>query len=194
MPQSFSTGRPEPGEYADYARPDIDRVRGDDAIAALEDQLAATLALLAPLDDAAVAGLTYAPGKWTLKEVVGHLADDERIFAYRLLRVARGDATPLPGFDEKLYAATSGAEERPLAALLDEYTSVRRATLALLRGMPAAAWTRCAVVNGYEATPRGLAFHIAGHELRHVTALREKYLVGSPRSVTDLSRQAAVPN
>lgn len=185
MPRSSPTGRPQPGEYADYARPDIDRVVGDDAIAALEEQLAATLALLAPLDDAAVAGLTYAPGKWTLKEVVGHLADDERIFAYRLLRVARGDQTPLAGFDEKLFAATSAAEDRPLRELLDEYTTVRRATLSLLRGLPAAAWTRRAVVNGYEATPRGLAFHIAGHELRHVRALREKYLAARAEAGDD---------
>lgn len=176
------TGRPQPGEYADYARADIDRVAGDDAIAALEAQLGATLALLTPLDDTAVAGLTYAPGKWTVKEVVGHLADDERIFAYRLLRVARGDQTPLPGFDEKLYAATAAAEDRPLAELLEEYTTVRRATLSLLRGLPSVAWTRRAVVNGYEATPRGLAFHIAGHELRHVAALREKYLTSFPHA------------
>ncbi|HSL70746.1 MAG TPA: DinB family protein [Longimicrobiales bacterium] len=176
MTAATATGRPQPGEFADYAKPDVDRVVGDDAIGALEAQLTATLNLLAPFDDDAVAGLTYAPGKWTLKEVLGHLADDERIFGYRLLRVARGDQTPLPGFDEKLYAATSGAEARPLAELLDEYKSVRLATLSLLRGLPAEAWSRRAVVNGYEATPRGLAFHIAGHELRHVSALREKYL------------------
>jgi hypothetical protein len=171
-----STGRPQPGEYADYARPDIDRVQGDDAVTALEAQLADTLALLAPFDDAAVAGLTYARGKWTLKEVLQHLADDERIFAYRLLCIARGDRTLLPGFDEKLYASNSRAEARPLAELIEEYKSVRLATLSLLRGLPGAAWGRRGVINGYEATPRGLAFHIAGHELRHVSALRDKYL------------------
>lgn len=175
-PARSATGRPVPGEYADYAQSDIDRVAGDDAVAALEAQGSAVAQLFASLNEVAIIGLTYAPGKWTLKEVLGHLVDDERIFAYRLLRVARGDTTPLSGFDEKLFAATSGAEARPLADLLDEYASVRRATLALLRGLPAEAWARRGTVNGYGATPRGLAFHIAGHELRHLSAVREKYL------------------
>lgn len=181
-----TTGRPMPGEYADYAQSDIDRVAGNDAIAALEAQLATTVELFAPLNDSTIGGLTYAPGKWTLKEVLGHLVDDERIFAYRLLRVARGDTTPLSGFDEKLFAATSGAETRPLTDLLDEYTTVRRATLTLLRGLPAEAWTRRGIVNGYEATPRGLAFHIAGHELRHLAAIKKKYLVTPAPGATPL--------
>lgn len=170
------SGRPVPGEYAAYAEPDIARVAGDDAIAALETQRDVVCDLLASLTDDVVAGRTYAPGKWTLKEVIGHLADDERIFAYRLLRIARGDQTPLPGFDEKLFAANSGAEGRSLADLVAEYRAVRDSTLALLRGLPAEAWLRRAMVNGYEASVRGLAFHIAGHELRHLDALRSKYL------------------
>lgn len=179
-PAHTPTGRPAPGEYADYAQPDIERVEGDDAIVALESLLASTMALLAPLTDAEVAGVTYAAGKWTLKESLGHLVDDERVFAYRLLCVARGDTTPLPGFDEKLYASTAQAESRPIADILDEYAVVRRGTLALLRALPADAWTRRGVVNGYEATPRGLAFHIAGHELHHLTLLHDKYLPAMP--------------
>ena len=174
------TGRPAPGEYSADVQPDIDRVEGDDAVAALEAQGVRLCALLDALDDARVAGLTYAPGKWTLKEVVAHLADDERIFAYRILRVARGDRTPLPGFDEKLFASTTGAEQRPLRDLVAEFRSVRAATLTLLRGLPREAWARWGFVNEYEATVRGLAFHVAGHELRHVRALRELYLNGRP--------------
>jgi hypothetical protein len=122
------------------------------------------------------AGSTYASGKWTLKEVVGHLSDDERIFAYRALTIARGDPTPLPGFDEKTYVGAAGFETRALADLLAEYRSVRDATITLLRGLPAEAWLRRGIVNEYEASVRGLAFHIAGHELHHLRILRERYL------------------
>jgi hypothetical protein len=171
-----ASGRPLPGEYAEYAGPDIERVPGDDAVEALSIVAAETLALLTPIGEGAAGGLTYAPGKWTLKEVVGHLADDERIFTYRILCIARGDPHELPGFDENLYAAGAGFEQRALAGLLTEYRAVRQATLELLAGLPAEAWLRRGMVNGYAASVRGLAFHIAGHELHHVRILREKYL------------------
>jgi hypothetical protein len=170
------SGRPEKGEFADYAKSDIDRVEGDDAVDILAAQERGTLALLNPLNEEKVAGLTYAPGKWTLKEVVRHLADDERIFAYRALCVARGDSLPLRGFDEKLYVSSAGFETRLLGDLVAEYRAVREATIRLLAGLPAAAWLRLGEVNGYTASVRGLAFHIAGHELHHVRLLREKYL------------------
>jgi hydroxymethylpyrimidine/phosphomethylpyrimidine kinase len=170
------SGRPERGEYADYAQADIDLVAGDDIVATLSAQLEDTTALLAGVDEGRASTFSYAPGKWTIKQVVGHLSDDERIFAYRLLCVARGDTRPLPGFEEKEYMATSGFEQRTLADLLGELRLVRAATLRLLSGLPAEAWLRFGSVNGYAATPRGLAFHIAGHELHHVRILREKYL------------------
>lgn len=175
-PERLRTGRPAADECAAYAAADIARVQGDDAPAALAAQRDTVLALLAPLGDAAVRGVTYAPGKWTLKEVVAHLVDDERIFAYRMLCVARGEARPLPGFDENRYAAASRAEERPWASLLADYGAVRQATLTLLEGLPPEAWRRRGEVNGYEASVRGLAFHVAGHELRHLRAIREKYV------------------
>jgi hypothetical protein len=170
------TGRPLDGEFADYARPDIDRVAGIDAIEVLATQGRATASLFESLDDSSVGGLRYAPGKWTLKEVLGHLADDERIFAYRALCVARGDSRPLAGFDEQSYVELSGFEERTLESLVSEYRSVREASLTLFAGLTADAWLRRGVVNGYAATPRGLAFHIAGHELRHLQSVRERYL------------------
>jgi hypothetical protein len=178
MPTEFRSpsGRPLTGEFADYARPDIEAVPGDDAVAALEGLARETLSLLEPIGEAAARGLTYAPGKWTLKEIVGHLADDERVFAYRALCVARGDPRELPGFDEGLYVSGAEFETRRLADLLTEYRAVRQATIALLIGLPAKAWQRRGIVNGYTASVRGLAFHIAGHELHHLRVLREKYL------------------
>ena len=170
------SGRPGHGEFASYALADIEQVAGDDAVAALESQERETLALLTPLGEDAVRGLTYAPGKWTLKQVVGHLADDERIFAYRALCVARGDTRPLPGFDQDVYMRRVDFESRALADLLEEYHSVRRASLTLFASMTAESWHRRGIVNGYEASVRGLAFHIAGHELRHLRALRALYL------------------
>jgi hypothetical protein len=112
-----------------------------------------------------------------LKEVVGHLADDERILAYRALCLARGEVRELPGFEENVYVAGADFEQRSLASLLAEYRTVRAATLTLLTGLPGEAWLRRGMVNGYRASVRGLAFHIAGHELHHVRVLREKYLV-----------------
>jgi hypothetical protein len=173
---SVRSGRPVAGEFADYAATDIAYVEGDDAITALIAQRDRVLALLSPLDDVIVDGVTYAPGKWMLKDVVAHLADDERVFAYRLLCVARGDPLPLPGFDERRYADAAEATGRSWTALLADYAAVRHATLTLLDGPPSAAWQRRGVVNGYEASVRGLAFHIAGHELRHLRAIETLYL------------------
>ena len=170
------TGRPGPGEYADYAAADILAVPGDDAIEALQRLEEETPALFRELADVADRGLTYSPGKWTLKEIVGHLTDDERIFGYRLLCVARGEQGELPGFDENRYAAHGEFERRSLEDLLAEYGVGRAGTLALLRGLPPASWSRRGRVNGYECSVRGLAFHVAGHELHHHRVVRERYL------------------
>lgn len=170
------TGRPEPGEYADYASADIAAVPVDDAIDALAQLADQTPAFFRALAEPAERGLTYAQGKWTLKEILGHLVDDERIFTYRLLCVARGEDRELAGFDENLYAAHGEFEPRPLDDLLAEYSATRVATLALLRGLPSAAWRRYGRVNGYQCSVRGLAFHIAGHELHHHRIVRERYL------------------
>ncbi|MCG8458360.1 MAG: DinB family protein, partial [Holophagales bacterium] len=115
-------------------------------------------------------------GKWTVKEILGHLVDDERIFAYRALCVARGDETPLPGFDENAYMRYAAFEKRPLPELLDEYRAVRAASISFFRGLDRESWLRKGMVNGYEASVRGLAFHIAGHELHHHRVLEERYL------------------
>ena len=173
------SGRPEPGEYAPYAQEDIARVGGDDAAAALETQIEATLALLAPVDERRASRFRYAPRKWTIKQIVGHLSDDERIFVYRMLCLARGDRRVLRGFDDKAYMRRSGFNDRTLADLLAELRAVRASTVAFLRGLPQEAWSRSGTVNGYSATVRGLAFHTAGHELHHRAILEERYLAAA---------------
>lgn len=182
-----ATGRPVPGEYAEYAAGDIAAVPGDDAIEAVAGLEAQTLGIVRDLGEAVERGVTYATGKWTPKEVLGHLVDDERIFVYRLLCLARGEAAELPGFDENGYAAHGEFERRSLASLLAEYRAVRAATLALLRALPSSAWDRRGRVNGYACSVRGLAFHIAGHELHHIRVLRERYLPAARRAVPSIS-------
>ena len=166
------SGRPQRGEYADYAQSDFDFVAGDDAVEALERSRDATIALF----QSAPSAKPYAPGKWTLNEVLGHLIDDERIFAYRTLCVARGEPRELPGFDEKLFVSTAGFDERSIDDLLREYTTVRESTIALCNGLTNEQWMRRGIVNGYEASARGLAFHIAAHEQHHLRIIRERYL------------------
>lgn len=170
------SGRPGAGEYAGYAAEDIALVAGDDAVAALVAQGEEVVALLGGLDDAGIGGVRYAPGKWTIKEVIGHLIDDERIFAYRALCVARGDRRPLPGFDEDAYVAATGFEARSLSSLSDEYRIVRASSTSFFQSLTNEEWIRRGIVNGYEASVRGLAFHVAGHELHHLRTIREKYL------------------
>ncbi len=171
----LTSGRPDPGEYADYAQADIDMVEGDDAVEVLLRLGKQMVTLFQELGEPN-GNVTYAPGKWTVKQILGHLADDERIFAYRALCVARGDSRPLPGFDENDYAAAARFENRSLADLLADFEAVRHASITLFGGLDQEAWLRKGIVNGYSASPRGLAFHIAGHELHHLRILRERYL------------------
>jgi DinB superfamily len=176
MREPVPSGRPQADEYASYAAADIAEVAGDDIVSILRQQALETLSLFGDLGEERIRGLTYAPGKWTMKEILGHLADDERIFAYRALTLARGDSAELPGFDENAYVRLAEFESRPLADLLAEYRSVRESSVSLFAGLPPSAWLRRGMVNGYSATVRGLAFHIAGHELHHHRVVRERYL------------------
>ncbi len=169
------SGRPQPGEHADYAQPDINLVMGDDACEILLRQREATVALFRKFGDTG-GDIAYGPDKWTVREVLGHLADDERIFAYRALCIARGDDRALPGFDERQYVAGAGFRALAMDDLLADYLAVRGASIALFRNLPRGAWMRRGEVNGYVATPRGLAFHIAGHELHHHRVIAERYL------------------
>lgn len=170
-----SSGRPLKGEFAGYSQADIDLVEGDDAVAALMRQRRQTVDLFEEFGEEGGL-LTYGPGKWTIQQVLGHLADDERVYAYRALCIARGDARPLPGFDEKAYAQMRSFDSRPMRGLLADYEAVRNASVTLFLGLDSEAWLRRGVANGYDVTPRGLAFHIAGHELHHHRIVRERYL------------------
>lgn len=185
VPHLIPSGRPEAGEYAAYAKADIDLVQGNDIVVALAAQIERTLGTLRPIDDRRASTLTYAAGKWNLKQIVGHLSDDERIFAYRALCLARCDHRPLPGFEEKDYVCCGHFDQRPFAKLLAELRIVRECTIALLQGLTPEAWLRRGVVNGYSATVRGLAFHIAGHELHHLEIVRKRYLcLGDPEDAS----------
>ena len=138
-PARAPTGRPSPDEYAPYAGADIAAVRGEDAVDALIDLANLSPALFQSLASLAERGSSYAPGKWTVKQLLGHLIDDERIFGYRLLCVARGEEAELPGFDENRYAALAEFETRSLESLVEEYRAVRMSTLSLLTHLPSAA-------------------------------------------------------
>ncbi len=119
----------------------------------------------------------YAPGKWTLKEVLLHLVDDERIYAYRALRFARDDQHRLHGFDQDAYIRSAEARERPLKNIISEYQAVRAATLCMYEGFPERALQRSGTTNEFRATVRALLYHIAGHEINHLRIVREKYLL-----------------
>lgn len=168
--------RPAADEYAPFYETYISKVPpGTDVQELLAAQQRDTTSLLTGLTDAQAAH-RYAPGKWTVREVIGHVTDAERIFAYRLLCIARGEAASLPGFDENGYAATSNCESRPIAKVAAEYALVRSSTLALLDGLDAEALARRGLANSYPVTARALAFVIAGHERHHYGVLRERYL------------------
>jgi uncharacterized damage-inducible protein DinB len=177
MPATLSIARPAPDEFFEYYGTYITRVPGDDALPALRSQIVETARLLKPLDETRALH-RYAPGKWSVKEVIGHLSDAERIFAYRALRIGRGDKTPLSGFDENAYVPAGGFDARPLADVLHEYESVRTASLALLAGMDGEALLSRGTANGKEITVRAIAWIIAGHEIHHRGLLIDRYGVG----------------
>jgi uncharacterized damage-inducible protein DinB len=177
MPATLAIARPAPDEFFEYYGKYIDLVPGDDALPALRSQIVETARLLKPLDEAKALH-RYAPGKWSVKEVVGHLSDAERVFAYRALRMGRGDATPLSGFDEKAYVPAGGFDARSLAEILHEFEAVRAASLALLQGMDREALLSRGTANGKEISVRALAWIMAGHELHHRGLLIDRYGVG----------------
>jgi hypothetical protein len=168
--------RPAPTDYAPYYGTYINQVSEGDVLAVLAGQIDDTAALLRAVPQARWTH-RYAPGKWSVSEVVGHLADTERIFAYRALRFARNDATPLAGFDENQYVPPANFDTRPLRDLTEELRAVRLASLALFRGLDDAALARRGTANKVEIAVRAFPWIIAGHERHHVKVLRERYLV-----------------
>lgn len=171
---AFTISRPQPGEYAPYYERYISLVKGEDILETLDQQRRETMLLLSGRDEQD-GDYRYAPGKWSAKELLGHVCDTERVFAYRALRIARADATPLEGFEQDDYVRNGPFATLALSDLVEDFIAVRRATLSLLRNLDEAAWTRRGVANNNEVSVRGLAYIIAGHELHHRAILEEKY-------------------
>ncbi|MEV5029861.1 DinB family protein [Paenibacillus sp. LPE1-1-1.1] len=167
--------RPSIEEYFPYHEQYIGLVGEGDVTALLAEQLASTTELLSDIPEAQ-ADYRYAEGKWTLKEVIGHISDNERVMAYRLLRAARGDRTPLAGYDQDEFMRGASFQSWSLAQIIEDYISVRKSTLALLRGLTDEAWLRIGVSNGGDVSVRAIAYIIAGHELHHLKIIHEKYL------------------
>lgn len=166
--------RPANDEYAEFHKGYIAAVEHEpDGIVALERQQAAidNFRRLTPEQS----GHRYAERKWNVREMIGHLADAERVLSYRLLRIARGDATPLQGFDENAFVAGSNADRRELGDLVGELAAVRAATLTLVRSLDDQALTHRGMVNNWPLSARGLVFIIAGHFAHHVNILRDRY-------------------
>lgn len=174
MTERRSIPRPDADEYPAFYAGYLATLGEADPLAVLRRQPRALRAALVDLREEEALH-RYALGKWSVKEVVGHLTDTERVFAYRMLRVARGDRTPLAGFDEDAFVAASGADDRAMRSLLAEFEAVRAATLALLEGLPHEAWERRGQANGGPVSTRALAHIVAGHAQHHLRLLGERY-------------------
>jgi hypothetical protein len=170
--------KPKPGEYPAYADMYM-RWLPDDGLVLqhLEDNFRMVKEFILQLPSAKLLH-RYAPGKWTIKEILVHIVDDERIFAYRAMAFARNEKQSLPGFDQDSYAFYSGANDRPLENIFDEYELVRKSTIAMFNGLPDDSFMRMGTgsTTFHRATVRALAYHIAGHEMHHINFIKEHYL------------------
>lgn len=170
----LSLPRPAPDESAPFYHGYISEVPGEQIGQYLVEQLQGLERLVAPLDDTA-ARARYTAGKWSVKEVLGHVTDAERIFTYRLMRIARGDTTPLPGFDENAYVPAGDFDARPLVSLVGEFRALRLSTIALTDGLPPDGWARRGQASGASISARALGYIIVGHVAHHAGVLRERY-------------------
>jgi hypothetical protein len=166
--------RPDRTEYAPYFEKYVTLVPEGDIVSVLRESGREVTDALRAVPETR-GGFRYGEGKWSIREVVGHISDTERIFAYRALRIARGDQTPLASFDENAYAPTSGAEQRTIADLVAEFAAVREATVRLLESLPDDAWTRVGTASGKQVSVRAVAYMAAGHVLHHFGILRDRY-------------------
>jgi hypothetical protein len=168
--------RPSTEEYMAYYEQYVSLVGESPLIESLAKQLTSTTELLSDIPEQQ-SNYLYAEGKWTLKEVIGHISDTERVMSYRLLRIARGDKTPLPGYDQDEFMNGSSFQDWTLSQIIEDYISVRKSTITLLRGISDEAWQRMGTANGADISARALAYIIAGHELHHWNVIHNKYLV-----------------
>jgi len=165
---------PDSSEYAAYYGRYISLVEGSDVVASLEEQPGETLLLLSGLTEEQ-GDYRYAPGKWSIKEMLGHIIDAERVFCYRALRFARNDRTPLASFEQDEYVRSGNFGDCRLSDLIEEFIAVRRATVWLFRHLSADAWMRIGIASDNPVSVRALAYIVAGHELHHRRILQEKY-------------------
>lgn len=168
-------GRPQESEAAPYYFTYISQVAGDDVLGVIEKQLEESLAFFSGISEEASLH-RYAPVKWSIRQVLNHVTDTERSFAFRVLWFARGFETPLPSYDQNIAALGAEADKVSWAAHVEEFRRVRLATVSLFSNMPAEAWTRRGIASGNPFTVRSLAYITAGHLAHHVTILRERYL------------------
>ena len=166
--------RPDPNEYAEPYAEYVALVPEDDVVSAIETQSSEMQKVLASVDDARGA-YRYAEGKWSVKEVFGHITDAERVFGYRAMCIARGDQSSLPGFDEQEYMRHANFDDWKIGDLAELYALNRRANIVFFRNLPEVAWNRRGIANDSSVTVRALAFIIAGHERHHLKVLRERY-------------------
>jgi hypothetical protein len=169
---SIAPGRTEAAEYYFIY---IDQVPPGDILDILEGQLTSTVALLRGISEEQSLH-RYAPGKWSIRQVVSHLNDTERLFVFRALWFARGFESPLPSFDQNIAIATADADARSLSSHVGEFHTIRASTLTFFRDLPADAWARRGIASGNPFTVRALAFIVAGHVTHHATIVRERYL------------------
>ena len=167
--------KPESSEYAAYFGRYIGEAPDGDILDLLKEQRGSFAGFLATIGEER-AGLRYEPGKWSVKEVVGHVVDTERIFGCRALAIARGEQTPLPSFEQDEYVAQADFDSRTLASLADEFEGLRRSHIELFGSFGDGAWTRRGVASGNEVTVRAIAWILAGHLIHHESVLRERYL------------------
>jgi uncharacterized damage-inducible protein DinB len=177
---ALATDRPPMAEYPPYFARYIDRVPAGDIVVQLRDNAATLGATIATLDDARGAQRPE-PGKWSIREMLGHLIDVERVFVYRALCIARGDSAPLSSFDQNDYAAAAGSDARTLSDLRDELRALRESTIRFFASLPAGAWTRIGVVGGNNLSVRAIARIIVGHTQHHLQVLAERYDVPTTR-------------
>jgi hypothetical protein len=171
--------RPAESEYAPFYAGYIAKIGGVEVLDLLERQ-SEQLRNLASAASPEQQEYRYASGKWSVREVVGHLIDGERVFGHRAFRIGRGDQTPLPGFDENEYVAASGYHHRDLASLAEEFALVRAANLAILKNLSEEDWRHIGTANGYPVSVRALAFIMAGHVEHHVALLGDRYGLRTP--------------
>ncbi|HET9407361.1 MAG TPA: DinB family protein [Candidatus Sulfotelmatobacter sp.] len=169
--------RPQADEYAPYYERYISLAPEGDILGTLDEQRKQMLLILSGRSEAD-GDFRYAPEKWSAKEVLGHLCDTERVFAYRALRISRGDKTPMEGFDQDDYVRNGPFARRSLGEVIEDYIAVRRATLSLFRNLDETMWSQRGVANKFEVTVRALAYIVAGHELHHRGVLESKYFAG----------------